>query len=205
MEPIFLTDIANNPQSGAYADLIAKAKSSGQEHWQIWHLFAFRPEMTDHLVRFTEGVMRGPSPLSPGLRELIATYTSHLNQCQFCTKCHAAVSSELLGDDDLVQSVLRNLESSPLEEKEKALLRFAAKMTKNLPSTERDDIEILKSAGWTDEAIYYTIMVCALFNFYNRWVTASGVQPVSDAGHRLHGKTLAQKGYDPKRRLTALE
>ena len=50
---------------------------------QILHLFAFKPERTDHLARFTQGVMRGPSPLLPGQRELIAALTSKLNQCLF--------------------------------------------------------------------------------------------------------------------------
>jgi alkylhydroperoxidase family enzyme len=50
---------------------------------QIMHLFAFKPERTQHLERFTQEVMRGPSPLLPGQRELIAALTSKLNQCLF--------------------------------------------------------------------------------------------------------------------------
>jgi len=84
-----------------------------------------------------------------------------------------------------------------LFERERRELRFAGKVTKQLASTSEGDIEALRRIGWTDEAIYYTITVCALFNFYNRWITASGVQPVSDEGHRTHGKVLAQRGYDP--------
>jgi len=50
---------------------------------QIMHLFAFKPDRTEFLSRFTQGVMRGPSPLSPGLRELIAAFTSRRNDCLF--------------------------------------------------------------------------------------------------------------------------
>jgi uncharacterized peroxidase-related enzyme len=203
-EPIYLPDVENNPQPSHYADMIRKMQNSRGEYWQIWHLFAFRPETTMHLARFTQGIMREPAPVSSGLRELIAAYTSKLNECEFCMKSHAAVSSELLGDD-LVRGVLRDLESSALEEKEKALLRFAGRVTKNLPSTALADIEQLRTAGWNDEAIFYTITVCALFNFYNRWITASGVHAVSDEGHRRHGKVLAQKGYDPRLRAEHLE
>jgi uncharacterized peroxidase-related enzyme len=201
--PIYLPDVENNPQPSHYADMIQKMQKSGGEYWQIWHLFAFRPETTMHLARFTEGIMREPAPVSSGLRELIAAYTSKLNECEFCMKSHAAVSSELLGDD-LVRGVLRDLESSALDEKEKALLRFAGKVTKNLPSSALADIDELRNAGWNDEAIFYTITVCALFNFYNRWITASGVHAVSEEGHRLHGKVLAQKGYDPRLRAQQL-
>jgi hypothetical protein len=47
------------------------------------HLFAFKPDRTEPLAEFTHGVMRGPSPLSPGQRELIAAFTSRRNACPF--------------------------------------------------------------------------------------------------------------------------
>jgi hypothetical protein len=79
-EPIYLPDVENNPQPSHYADMIRKMQNSGGEYWQIWHLFAFRPETTMHLARFTQGIMREPAPVSSGLRELIAAYTSKLNE-----------------------------------------------------------------------------------------------------------------------------
>lgn len=101
-EPIYLPGVANNPQPSHYLNLIRTSQSSGRETWNIWYLFAFRPQMTQHLARFTQEVMREPSPLSPGLRELIAAYTSYVNECEFCTKAHVAVAAELLGSEDLV-------------------------------------------------------------------------------------------------------
>jgi len=202
--PIYLPDVEAKPQPGPYADLIRVAKDSGREHWQIWHLFAFRPEVTSHLASFTEGVMRSPAPISGGLRELIAAYTSWTNECEFCWRSHAAVAAEMLGSEELVRSVLNDVESSPLPEAEKALMRFARKMTKHLPEMAEGDVTELHGLGWSDEAIYYTIMVVALFNFYNRWITTSGVHPVSDEVHRMHGKRLALSGYEPKNRLAGI-
>jgi len=203
-EPIFLPAVEANPQPSPYASMIEASRAAGREPWQIWHLFAFRPEVTSHLASFTEGVMRAPAPISPGLRELIAAYTSYTNECQFCWRSHAAVASELLGSEELVSRVLDDLESAPLMETEKALLRFAYKMTKHLPEMVEADVEQLRELGWGDEAIYYTILVVSLFNFYNRWVTTSGVHPVSDEIHRLHGKRLALSGYEPKTRLASM-
>lgn len=202
--PTWLPDVEANPQPSPYADLIRAAQSAGREHWQIWHLFAFRPEVTSHMASFTEGVMRSPAPLSGGLRELIATYTSWTNRCEFCWRSHAAVAAEMLGSEKLVRDVLEDLESSALPEPEKALMRFAAKMTRELPEMHEEDIAELRQFGWSDEAIYYAIMVVALFNFYNRWVTTSGVHPVSDEVHRMHGKRLALSGYEPKNRLAGI-
>lgn len=202
--PTYLPEVEANPQPSPYADLIRVAKDSGREHWQIWNLFAFRPEVTSHLASFTEDVMRGPAPISGSLRELIAAYTSWTNACEFCWRSHAAVAAEMLGSEELVRSVLNDLESSALPEAEKALMRFAHKMTKQLPDMADNDVAALRELGWNDEAIYYTILVVALFNFYNRWVTTSGVHPVSDEAHRLHGTRLALSGYEPKNRLAGI-
>lgn len=83
MKPMYLREIENAPQSGPYAELAAQMRSQGATVPQIFHLFAFKPEVTGPLSEFTEGVMRGPSPLSPGLRELIAAFTSRQNDCPF--------------------------------------------------------------------------------------------------------------------------
>ena len=80
---MFLPGVEGNPQPGPYRDLIQMMQSSGAEYPQIWHMFAFLPRATGHLARFTQEIMREPGPLSPGLRELSAAYTSSRNQCPF--------------------------------------------------------------------------------------------------------------------------
>ena len=100
-----------------------------------------------------------------------------------------------MGDEDLVQGVLRDIESSRLSEKEKVLFRFVDKVNHHSPSITAADMQPLYEAAWTDEVIYYAITVCALFNFYNRWVDASGVHALSDEAHRSGGKRSAVHGY----------
>jgi alkylhydroperoxidase family enzyme len=91
--------------------------------------------------------------------------------------------------------VLHDLESSALPEKEKALLRFVSKVNHDSPTMSPEDMKPLYEAGWADDAIYYAITVCALFNFYNRWIDASGVHAMSDEAHREGGKRSALHGY----------
>ena len=83
MEPMFLPDVERSPQPGPYRDLIQAMQRQGAEYPQIWHLFGYLPSATVHLARFTQEILRGPSPLSPGMRELIAAYTSRGNDCPF--------------------------------------------------------------------------------------------------------------------------
>ena len=83
MKPMFLPDVEQNPTPGPYRDLIQMMQKQGQEYPQIWHMFAFRPSATEHLAQFTQDMMRGEGPIPPGIRELIAAYTSYRNDCPF--------------------------------------------------------------------------------------------------------------------------
>ena len=83
MKPMFLPDVEANPQPGPYRNAIGMMQAAEMEYPQIWHMFAFAPAATEHLARFTQEIMRGPAPLSPGMRELIAAFTSYLNDCPF--------------------------------------------------------------------------------------------------------------------------
>lgn len=194
-EPMFLRGVEDDPKPSVYRDLIESAKSSGGDYWQIWHLLAFDPEAAHHLAALSHTLMHNECPISPGLRELIAAYTSSLNQCEFCMKAHAAVSAKLLGDESLVWSVIHDLESSSIDEKQKALLRFVRKITLAPASITATDTSELNAAGWDDGAIFYAISACALFNFYNRWVLASGVHSVSDEAFKRLGSRMATTGY----------
>jgi alkylhydroperoxidase family enzyme len=83
MKPMFLPGVEHGAKPSPYRTLIEQMQEQGLEYPQIWHLFAYLPSATEHLARFTQEILRGPSPLSPGLRELIAAYTSRRNDCPF--------------------------------------------------------------------------------------------------------------------------
>ena len=93
--------------------------------------------------------------------------------------------------------VLRDLETSALDEKHKALFRFVAKVNRESPRIGAADMQPLRALGWSDEELYFAITICALFNFYNRWIDASGVHALSAEAHRQGGKRMATQGYVP--------
>jgi uncharacterized peroxidase-related enzyme len=192
---VSLAEVEANPQPGPYADAIAAAKKTGTEYWGIWNILAFRPQAAYHLCELSHQLMFEEALLSSALRELIAPYTSSLNGCEFCMNAHASVATSLYGDKEFVWSVLRDSEGSMLAEKDKALLRFVRKLTLDSGSVAQTSIDTLKDAGWGDSSIYYAIGVCALFNFYNRFVSGNGVKLVSDEAFQRLGERMARVGY----------
>jgi alkylhydroperoxidase family enzyme len=83
VNPMYLSEVENFNAGEPFATAFRQMRAAGVPIPQIRHLFAFKPERTDHLARFTQEVMRGPSTLPPWQRELIAAFTSKLNQCLF--------------------------------------------------------------------------------------------------------------------------
>jgi len=83
MDPIYLPEVEAAARAGPAGRQFAAMEQAGIPVPQILYLFAYKPRMTEHLSRFTQELMRGPSPLSPGMRELIAAFTSSRNQCLF--------------------------------------------------------------------------------------------------------------------------
>ena len=90
---------------------------------------------------------------------------------------------------------MKDPQSSGLDDQHKALFRLIDKVNHESPAMTAADLEAARAAGWTDEALYFAITVCALFNFYNRWIDATGVHALSDEAHRQGGKRSAQFGY----------
>ena len=80
---MYLTEVHDHHAQSPWGAAAESMTAAGIPVPQILHLFNFKPERAKHLAAFTQEVMRGPSPLSPGQRELIAAFTSRMRNCVF--------------------------------------------------------------------------------------------------------------------------
>ena len=94
-----------------------------------------------------------------------------------------------------MDGVLRDFRTAPISEPERLLFGFLDRLTREERSLRREDVDQLTSAGWSEEAIYDAITVCALFNFYNRWIDGTGVADMPAAAYQASGHRLATQGY----------
>lgn len=99
--------------------------------------------------------------------------------------------------------MLEDYRTAPIGEREKALFAFIEKMNRESSRLRKEDIEEAKAAGWSDEELYDAITVCALFNFYNKWIDATGVSDMTAAAYAASGERLATIGYVPGERQSA--
>jgi alkylhydroperoxidase family enzyme len=91
--------------------------------------------------------------------------------------------------------VLEDYRTAPIDTREKALFAFIEKMNEQSNLVRREDVDRVKAAGWTAEAVYDAITVCALFRFYNAWIDATGVHDLPADAYEMSGKRMAAQGY----------
>ena len=157
--------------------------------------FKLFPDNTAPLMAYTDGVLRSKGELSIGERELIATFVSGLNACAFCHDSHKVYAEAYGIDGDLIAALVADVETAPVSEKLRPLLRYVAKLN-TLPSKiVQADSDAVYAAGWGEQAMYEAISVCALFNMMNRLIEGAGLNFDYIANPEVHP---AHEGYSPK-------
>lgn len=163
----------------------------------IRSLVMYRPDTGKPLYELAQVLLRGESPLSQAERELIATYVSSENSCNFCTQSHAAAARVLFGDDrDVVDFVLSEYETAPISEKLKALLTIAGHVQADARTVSEADVARAREHGATDRDIHDTVLIAATFCLFNRYVDGLATLSPTDPGvYEPMGERLAQHGY----------
>ncbi len=158
---------------------------------------AFRPETSKPLNELVEVLLRGPSTLTPGERELIATYVSAQNNCHYCQSIHGAIAAAHEGGSEtLTKHVKQDYQSADISPKLKALLTIAGKVQQDGKKVTTDDVEAARSQGANDLEIHDTVLIAAAFCMYNRYVDGLATwQPHDDELYRSRGKMVARDGY----------
>lgn len=163
-------------------------------------LMNFRPDAALALNALAQALLVEASPLTRGERELIATYVSSQNECQFCMTSHGAIAAHLEENGyDLVQAVRDDYRSANISDKLKSLLQIAGKVQKGGKFVTEADIAAAREQGATDLEIHDTVLIAAAFCMFNRYVDGLGATTPDDpAFYDLIGKQRAEEGYMTK-------
>src|SRR3569833_3313709 len=128
------------------------------------------PESSAPLIDYHSVVLRGPSALTVGERELIAAYVSGLNACHYCHGVHSAVAEAFGIEEGVLAGLLADVETAPVRDELKPLFAYVRKLTLTPSWLVLEDADAVLAAGWEERTLFDAISVCALFNFMNRLV-----------------------------------
>ncbi len=163
---------------------------------------AFRPETAAPLNDLAEVLLRGPSTLSRGERELIASFVSSRNDCSFCCASHSAFAAKQLdGGYDLVDAVKKDPDTAPVSPKLRALLAIAGQVQRSGRAVTPSAIEAARKVGATDTEIHDTVLIAAAFCMFNRYVDGLATwAPEGREAYEANAERIVTHGYRaPKR------
>jgi uncharacterized peroxidase-related enzyme len=142
----------------------------------LLHIFQAFPTAARPLLAYIEVILRGDSPLSAGERELIATYVSDLNKCNYCRSIHRDAAIALGISPAVMEELLSTGEAQKIDQRMAAVLALVRKLTLSPGTITADDTAAIFAAGWDDRALHDAVAVCGLFNLINRFVNGLGVE-----------------------------
>jgi len=157
-------------------------------------ILARTPAAAAALLDFHEAVMRGPSPLTPAQREMIAAYVSGLNACRYCHGVHEATARAFGMEAGVLDALLADADSAPVDDRLRPVLRYVRRLTLEPARTVPHDVEAILAAGWEEQAVLDAAAVCGLFSLMNRLVEGAGVR-ASEAYMSMAGTRLRGGGY----------
>ncbi|MEP6750714.1 MAG: peroxidase-related enzyme [Bacteroidota bacterium] len=164
----------------------------------ITGLLDYRKDTALPIRELTQILLRGPSTLTEGERELIAAVVSHGNECAFCTAAHTAAADVLLNDTTIAEKVKHEPEAAPVSDKMKALLAIARAVQKNGKLVTTAMADEARAHGATDMELHDTVLIAALFSLYNRYVDGlASITPSEPAFYERLAAILKDKGYLP--------
>lgn len=152
------------------------------------------PRMAQLTTALAQEIMRGPGELTPTQRELLFAFGSGVNACHFCHGSHTAVAERMGVAPGLIDAALIGIDTAPVDDRFKPLLRYVKKLTETPSRITDADADAVRAMGWSDAALHEAILVCALHNFFNRWVNGTGVD-ADEAFFAQVAEHMATDGY----------
>ncbi len=163
-------------------------------HATLIDVFRAYPELARPLHAFAHRLLRGPSPFTEGEREVLAAYVSRLNRCAFCEASHTEVAVKYGYDRQLIQHLALDLADTDITERLKPILLYVRKLTLVPDQVNQADVTAIYDAGWDETAVTHAALVCAYFNFMNRWVDGLGIE-ADPAVVQIAADMLHKDGY----------
>ncbi len=158
-------------------------------------VFTAYPEIYEPWSRMSQALMNGPSPLSPGEREMIAAFVVGIAECDYAYAAHTAAATAWGIADGLIDRLLEDFDAAPVEDRFRPLLAYVRKLTLSPTAVSQADADAVFAAGWDEKALHDAIAVCARMNFMCRLVQGYGFVPMDAGRARDNAESRVRLGY----------
>ncbi|HET6199934.1 MAG: peroxidase-related enzyme [Candidatus Acidiferrales bacterium] len=163
-----------------YVDEIEQAAANSELreiYEQIEKRFGFVPHFFKALGPMPEAIkaqlemnaaIMGDGALSTLVKEQIGVVVSGINSSSYCIAIHMEVLRQFGIDKPVSRKLVTDYMNAPVDDKTKALFRFADKLTRKPLDVDQPDADEVLRAGWSQAALRETVLTVAFFNYVNR-------------------------------------
>jgi len=159
------------------------------------NIFSAYPEIYGHWTQMGEALINGPSPLSPGERELIQAFVAGVAKIDYSYIAHAEAAYARGVERGVADALVADIATAPVEDKWRPVFEYVKKLTLDPPSATEEDAAAIFAAGWDERAFHDIIAVTARMNFMCRIVEGYGFIPKSPEAARAQAEQRARVGY----------
>ncbi len=166
--------------TGKLKQIYNKIKGPNNQIDNVLSIHSLRPHtLVGHMSLYKNTLHHSNNTFPNWFLELLGTYTSYINKCDYCYKHHFEGMKRFLNDDKKAEALKQHIEADTLSDflskNEFALVDYAKKLTFQADKIKKEDIENLKSLGNSDGEILEVNQVVSYFNYANRTVLGLGV------------------------------
>ena len=172
----------------ADSDLLKALESARTPHGtvdNVMRVHSHRPNtMLGHVALYQAVLHDSANTLPTWLQEVIGSYVSTLNNCDYSYANHWKNAVHLIGDKtraDTIELALKNrCPEDAFTGQELALLQYAETLTLTPGKMKEKDVRALQDAGLDDGQILEANQIIGYFNYVNRCLNGLGVTTQGD-------------------------
>jgi len=143
----------------------------------VFLVLAHRPDEFRAFFAYHDALMEKESALTQAEREMIIVATSNDNNCLYCVVAHGAVLRIRAKDPLIADQVAVNYRKADISDRQKAMLDFAMKVSKDAGAIGDADFDTLRGHGFSDEDIWDIAGITAFFGLSNRMANFTSMRP----------------------------
>lgn len=143
----------------------------------VFLVLAHRPDEFRAFFAYHDALMDKPGNITKAEREMIVVATSNFNQCQYCVVAHGAILRIRAKNPHVADQVAINYRKADITPRQKAMLDYAMKVSIRAYEIGDDDMETLKTHGFSEEDIWDIAAISAFFGMSNRLANVTSMRP----------------------------
>jgi uncharacterized peroxidase-related enzyme len=159
------------------------------------NIFTTYPEIYHLWSQMSEALMNGPSPLSQAERELILAFAAGSAKCRFVFAAHSEVAYARGIPRGLLDNLLDNLDTAPIDAKLRTLLAFVRKLMLTPGEMTQADADAVFDVGYSERALHDAIAITARAAFMQRVVEGHGFTPMTREVAAKQAARRVELGY----------